>query len=193
MHLPGVGRDLVEKPAIVGDDDEPARVRRPPFLEMLGEPGDALDVEVVGGLIEEDDVPVADEQLSEGHAPALATRQIAQPGRPGEVGEQPVDHVADLRVTRPLVLIEMADDHLRNGVIVAEHVGLVEHPDRRTPANSDAATIRFDASREEAEKRRLAVAVAPDDTDAVTFVNADSDAVEDDARRILEVKGLGSQ
>ncbi len=64
---------------------EPAGVRRPAPLEVIGEPGDALNVEVVGGLIEEDDVVVADEQRGERHAAALPTREIADAGLPRDV------------------------------------------------------------------------------------------------------------
>jgi len=55
----------------VGHDNEAAGVGRPALLEVSGEPGDALDVEVVGGLVEEDDVPVADEELGEADSSAL--------------------------------------------------------------------------------------------------------------------------
>ena len=80
-----VGADLVEEPPVVGHDHEPARVRRPAPLEVPGEPGDALDVEVVGGLVEEDDVVVADEQRGERDAAALAAGEVADDGLPRDV------------------------------------------------------------------------------------------------------------
>jgi hypothetical protein len=41
---------------------------------MPGEPGDALDVEVVGRLVEDDQVLLGDQQLGERDTAALAVR-----------------------------------------------------------------------------------------------------------------------
>ena len=42
---------------------------------MSGQPGNALDVEVVGGFVEDDDVGAAGEDRSQGDAAALANRR----------------------------------------------------------------------------------------------------------------------
>ena len=113
VHLPGVGRDLVEEPPVVGHDDERARRSATSGAEVLGQPGDALDVEVVGGLVEEQDVPVADEEAREGDPTALAAREVAEPRLPRDVGGEARDDVADAGVARPLVLVAVADDRAR--------------------------------------------------------------------------------
>ena len=95
VHLPGGGADLVEEPPVVGDDDEAAGSGRPALLEVPGEPGDALDVEVVGGLVEEDDVLVADEERGERDAAALAAGEVADGRVPGDVASEAGDDVAD--------------------------------------------------------------------------------------------------
>ncbi len=59
VHLPGHGGDLVEEPAIVRHQQQPAGVARPALLQVADQPGDAFDVQMVGGLVEGDDVPIA--------------------------------------------------------------------------------------------------------------------------------------
>ena len=69
----------VEEPAIVGDDEQ----RAAPDAQVLGQPGDALDVEVVGGLVEHQQVGLLDEGGGQGDPAALAA------GQAGDVGVQP--------------------------------------------------------------------------------------------------------
>jgi hypothetical protein len=107
--------------------------------------------------------------------------------------ESCVDHVADERVARPLVLVDAADDRLADGLAVGQGVALVEHADGDAAAARDAAAVRLQATGEEGEEGRLAVAVASDDADAVALVHPDGHVVEDHARRELEVERFGSQ
>lgn len=76
LHVPHAGADLVEEPPVVGDADE----RGAALLEVLGQPGNALDVEVVGGLVEDQEVLVGDEELGEGDPAALAAGERADDG-----------------------------------------------------------------------------------------------------------------
>ena len=64
---------MVEEVAVVGDGDDGALV----LLQVLLQPVDAFGVEVVGGLVEEQDVGLLQEQAAEGHAAALATAEVA--------------------------------------------------------------------------------------------------------------------
>ncbi len=71
VHLPRVRGDGVEKPPIVRDDDERTHPRGPSAAQVLGEPGDSLDVEVVRGLVEEQDVDRTHERARQRDALAL--------------------------------------------------------------------------------------------------------------------------
>ena len=75
VNLPCSGCDFVEKPAVVGDDQQSAGCACPPLLQMPGKPGDALDIQVVGRFVQCYDVPVADQQCGELYAAALTARQ----------------------------------------------------------------------------------------------------------------------
>ena len=68
------------------DDGEAAHAARPAALDVLREPHDALEVEVVGGLVEEHDVVLAHENLGQGDATALTTAELADPAVPRDVG-----------------------------------------------------------------------------------------------------------
>jgi hypothetical protein len=165
-----------------------ARQVLPLRLGRRGHP--VLDVEVVGGLVERDHVPVVDEQRREGDAPTLTAAQGPDPCVPREVGDEPADDVPDLRVACPLVLGSVSHDRVAHDGVVVEGVRLVEdaHPD--ATAAGDAAGVGQDAAREHPQEGRLAVAVAADDADSVALVDPDRDGVEHDPRRVLQVQGF---
>ena len=60
--------EVVEEVAVVRDEDHAARV----FLEIVLEPGDAFGVEVVRGLVEQQDVGLRQQEARQRHAPLLA-------------------------------------------------------------------------------------------------------------------------
>ena len=59
-----VGADLVEKVAVVADDDHGAVA----FVEHVFEPADGVDVEVVGRFIEQQDVRIGEQRLRQQYA-----------------------------------------------------------------------------------------------------------------------------
>ena len=68
-----VGGDPVEEPAVVGDDDGAAGERQQRLLERA----QRVDVEVVGRLVEQQQVAAGAQQLGEVEAVALAARELA--------------------------------------------------------------------------------------------------------------------
>ena len=71
-NLPGAGGHGVQKPPIVGHDHQ----RGAPRQQMLGEPLDAFDVQVVRRLVENEQVQIAYKCGGEPHAPPLASGQL---------------------------------------------------------------------------------------------------------------------
>ena len=183
VHLPHAEADLVEEPAVVRDDEQRARLPRPAALEVVGQPGDGVDVEVVGGLVEHEHVEVADEHAGEVHATTLPAGELADSAVPGDVGDEAADDAADPRVRRPRVLGHVADDRVGDGGLRVERVGLLERADGDPAAPHDAAGVGLERTCEQREQRRLAVAVAADDADAVALVDPERDRVEDLLRR----------
>ena len=60
--------DVVEEVAVVGDHDHGAGI----VAQMVLEPGHALRVEMVGRLVEQEDVWLGQQQTAKRHAPLLA-------------------------------------------------------------------------------------------------------------------------
>ncbi len=193
VHLPRRGGDFVEKPAVVGHQQQPAGVARPALPQMAGQPGDALDVQMVGRLVERDDVPFADQQSGQLHPAALAAGQRGDRRLPGDVGDQPRDHIADPRVTGPLVFGRIADERVAHAAIRVQGVGLAQRTDPQPAALGDPAGIGPLLAGEQPQQAGFAVAVSPDDADARAVVDPDGDRIEDHLSRIFEVYGLCSK
>ena len=73
IDVGGVGGDGVEEVAVVGDGDEGAVV----VLEEVLEPVDGVEIEVVGGLVEQQGFGLAEEGLRQQDADFLAALQLA--------------------------------------------------------------------------------------------------------------------
>ena len=82
----------------MGDHHEAAVGGAPALLQVAGEPRDALDVQVVGGLVEEEDVVVPGEQTGQGHATALAAGEAPHGLLQVEAVEETAQDVPDLGV-----------------------------------------------------------------------------------------------
>ena len=174
----------------MGDDDESAGARP----HVLGQPGDALDVQVVGGLVEHEQVQRPDQLGGQRHAAALATGHRGDRG----VEAQPVEleageHRADGGVAGPLVL---GGEHRRREDDVAhrrpgrEGAGLVEDAHRHVAAEGDPAGVGLVGAGEQRQQRALAAAVAADDTDPLAGGDPEGDVVEDDGRAVCLVHPL---
>ncbi len=138
----------------MGDADEGGAAG----AQMAGQPGDALDVEVVGGLVEDDQVLLVDEELRQGDPAALTAGERGDDGveavleaGEGEAAEEPGEDVADLGAARPLVVGEVPDDLLPDGLPRVEGVVLGEDAEaqsavvvtRPLSASSSLASIRM--------------------------------------------------
>src|SRR5690606_12969534 len=110
-----------------------------------------------------------------------------------QVGPVTTYDVAHTGVTGPLVLGAVADDRAAHGRPGVEAVVLGEHAHAGAAAPGDPAAVGLEPPGQQVEQARLAVAVAADDPDPVTLLDADGDGVEDDRGRVLQVQGLGPQ
>ena len=172
----------------MGNDHEASGVLRPAGLQVAGEPGDGLDVQVVGGLVEHEHVPLLREQGGQGHAAALAAGEGRDRRIPGQVGDQARDDVADASLRGPLVFGGVAHNRVADGVVVVENIGLVKVADAGAAAHGDAAGVRFEPAGKDLHEGGFAVAVTADDADAVALVQADRDALENGSGRKLKMQ-----
>ncbi len=177
----------------MGDADQ----RGAALLEVLGEPVDALDVEVVGGLVQDDQVGRAEQQLGEGDPAALATGERADDGveAVGEAGEveaaeEAFDDVADAGVAEPLVVGPVGDHLVPDGGVRVERVVLGEDGRLQVAAPGDPAAVGVLQLGEHPDQGGLAVAVASDDSDPVAFADAEADRVQQGAGAVDLRDGL---
>ena len=96
VELEDPAGDVVEEVAVVGDGDDRALV----LGQVLLEPRDRLGVEVVGGLVQQQQVGRAQQQPAERHAPALAAGERAHVGVRRRQAQR-VHRVFELRVEVP--------------------------------------------------------------------------------------------
>ena len=85
VDLPHVLADLVQEPAVVRHHEKGARALGPAGLEVVGKPADGVHVQVVGGLVHEDNVPGAHEEPCQVAAASLTTGERANGGVPAHV------------------------------------------------------------------------------------------------------------
>ena len=120
---------------------------------MPGQPGNALNVEVVGRFVECQNIPVADQQCSERYAPALSAGKRGDLPVPVKVAHEACDDVADVGVGGPFVFGAVAHDCCADGVIRVEVVGLGENSHAQTAALSHAAGIGFQLAGQQRHER----------------------------------------
>ena len=168
-------RQLADEPAIVGHEDQRAVVG----LEGAHQRLDGLEVEVVGGLVEQQDVGLLDHLPREDQPRGLAAReglellaglvlreedrrQVPLHEADGlartDGGEPRLDGLAVLPELRLLVLRDVAG------------MGLV--------APLDGARVRLDLAHRHLEEGRLADPVRPDDGDALAPHDGERDVLE---------------
>ena len=177
----------------MSDHQQSADAARPAGFEVGGEPGDAFDVQVVGGLVEGDHIPVTDQQLSQLHTSALTARQCGDGCLPVEIGHQSGDHIAHLRVARPLVLGPVSDQDVGYRLRRIEGVGLLEGGHLQPAAVGHPARVGCDPAGQKSQQTRLTLAVAAHDPDPVTVIDAHGDGLEDHLRRVRQVQRLAAQ
>ena len=118
VELEDPAGDVVEEVAVVGDGDDRAGI----ILEVALEPGDRLGVEVVGGLVEEEDVGAFEQGLAERDPALLAAGE----GRDvGVAGREPHGVHGDLDVAVEVPGVGRVDGVLDPGLLVEQLLHLV--------------------------------------------------------------------
>ena len=133
---------------------------------------------MVGGLVEHEHVVVADQQAREVHATALAARKLAHRALPGHIANKTGEDLARAGARRPLILGRVAHNGMMHGIGVDKLVLLAEQSDRRAAAVRHTAVVGLQRAGENAQQRRLAVAVFTDNTNAVALAHAERHVIE---------------
>src|SRR3954451_23398613 len=149
-----VGRNAVEEPPIVADDDRTAAKRQQRLLERAKR----VDIEVVRGLVEEEQVGPSLQQFCEMHPVALAARQSADLALlvpPLEVEPRDVSAGRDLPLPE-LDVVPAVRDLFPDALVRGQRLpGLIDVPDLHGLAQAERAGIGLLLARDHAEERRL--------------------------------------
>src|SRR6185437_12378214 len=186
------GRDAIEEIAVVADDDDGAGIVAQHLLQQV----EGFEVEVVGGLVEDEDITGQRQEARKAQAAAFAARQFFDRGA-GLLGrEQEVLHVAhdvlghaidDQRVG------PAGGDRLLEGRgRIEPGAALVEGRDFEVGAEADAAGVGGELAGEQLDQRGLAGAIGADDADAVAADDAGGEVADDEtvAETLADVFGL---
>ena len=175
------------------DDEHGAGSALPAGLEMFGEPVDGAHVQMVGGLVQHQDVIIPDEQARQVHTAALTTGQLPHQALPGHIRDEAVQDLTDARARGPLVLGKVAHHGPMHRGGAVERIALPEHADRHIAAARHAPRVRRNRPGKHAEQARLAVAVLADDADTVALVDTQGHVLGDQLGGKLQVHAVAAE
>ena len=150
--------DAIQEVAVVGDQDQAAAV----LGEAVLEPGDRVDVQVVGRLVQDEQVGLGHQRPGQRDPLGLSAREAFDGLVHHRAQAQAVRHRGRL----PLALVVPLDDGLAHGRAGEARV-LFEHGDAHVATAPDGAVLGQIDPGDDAQQRRLAAAVEPHDAEAV--------------------------
>ena len=168
----------------MADDDDRAGIIRDHLLQQV----EGFEIEIVGRLVEHQQIRRQRQGAGQQQARALAARQ-ARHGRARLLGsKEEVAHVADdvllLAVDFDPVAAAARQRVLQGHVILERDALLVEARQFEIGAKAHEARVGFERAGQEVDERRLARAIAPDDAKPVAAQNANREIIDDDALAI---------
>jgi hypothetical protein len=148
---------------------------------------------VVGRFVEDQHVVAGQENGRQRDAAAFATAEVVHRLVEGDLGQQMLDHGAGVGLGRPDVVRPAADDHVADGRLGGEVVGLMQVSDGKPRGVGHPARVRRASGGEDLQEGGLAVAVAPDDADRIALVHAQADAVQECAGAVADAHAFDVQ
>ena len=195
VHLPRPRAHLVEEPPVVAHHHQRLS---PPSGQVASQPTDRLDVEVVGRLVEHQDVMPGQQHRDQRGAAALTAAERADRRIQIDACQQVLDDSPGVRLARPHMVGASADDELAHGVLGGEVVGLAQIANRQACRVRDPAVVGGLHAGQHLEQRRFPVAVTSDHPDRVAFVDAEADRIQQRAGAVgdgdaLRIDQVGHQ
>ncbi|EOD69495.1 30S ribosomal protein S5 [Amycolatopsis vancoresmycina DSM 44592] len=180
--LPRQGRDGVEEPPVVRDDHDGDL----PGQQVVGEPADTLDVQVVGRLVEHDQVELPGQRGGQRDPAPLPTGQVRRRRVQADRGDpQAVHNGSDAGIGGPFVLGAVAFEHdVADRAAVRELSALGDHGHPQVANMAHPPGIRLRESGKDFQQRRLATTVEADDADALPGRDAEGNAVQQRANPV---------
>ena len=177
---------LVEEVAVVADQQHGALIVGEHLLQEV----ERVHVEIVGRLVEDQELARHGHDLGEQQAVALAARERADRALGLARIEQEIleigAHMTRLAMHHDLIAARRAQ-RLPQGLVAVEHGAmLVEIGLGQVLGELDRAAVGLELAGQHAQERRLAGAVGADDADAVAAQDAGREVAHDDALGLLD-------
>ena len=171
--------DGVEHVAVVRNQQHGALKR---VGQVLFEPGDGLDVEVVGGLVQDGEIRLAHEDLGEGHAAAFAAGEASDLAIPVFVADaEAIEHGVGLVFA---AVGQRLRHDLAGGLLVVEDGLLREITNRRVATGLDDAVIGGLESGDDPQEAGFARAVAAEQAHFFAAADGERDVLEEGLRAV---------
>jgi hypothetical protein len=160
VQLDDAGGEPAQERAVVGDEQDRAVIAQ----QEVFKPVDGGQVEVVGGLVQQQHIRLVDQRAGQQGAALLAAGQVveARVGIEAQPHHRLVGAVRDLPVVAAAVLRDLQHSA---GQFTRDRLGQRAHPD--AVLNGDHAAVRLFGAGQQAEQGGLALAVAADQGDAL--------------------------
>ena len=174
--------DAIQEVAVVADEDDGAGIGAEHFLQHV----QRFQIEVVGGLVQHQQVGGLGERARQHQAAALAAGQRAERRARLLRREQEILHVADdmlgLSADRDGIAAAAGQGFAERPVGIETFAALVERGHGEVGAEPHRAAVGRERAGEKADQRGLAAAVGADDADAVAAHHAQGEVLDDRPR-----------
>lgn len=173
----------------MGDDDQRAAAGGP-CAQVFGQPPDRLQVEMVRGLVQQQDVGLGNKRRCQRHPSGLPSGQFRTRARHPVGIQQTRDDGTDPGIARPLVFRSGTHDDVPYGS-GRQLIVLCDKADDCATADGGTTRIQRFHPREYPQEGRLARTVATHHPDPVAIGQAERDAVEDRRSSFAHGDGVG--
>ncbi len=167
------GREAREEGAVMADEEQRALEAQQHLLE----PFDGRQVEVVGGLVQQQQIGIAGQRPGQGRAPALAARKPGGIAR--SVEAEAVEEGGDPMRRCPLVPRGGRGDEIRQARKAAEFRLLGQHAHTEARLQEAAAGIDLHAAGQDLQDGRFARAIGAHQRDPLAAPDAEIDIGEE--------------
>ena len=175
-HMPHEG-------AIVADEQQRARKAQDELLQ----PGDGLDVQMVGRLIQQQQIRITDQctPQQDASAPTAGQGLHIQCGVQIQRGHRPLDALLNLPRLKTLRIARKAGGNDFLDPLRRQYTHLLrKHRNTRTRANPHLAAIGFDLPGDQFQQRGFALTVAAEQTQALATTYLQVDAIQKRAKAV---------
>ena len=177
-----VGCHAVHERPVMGDEDQFGF----PLPQEPAEPSDRDDIQVVGGLVEQQEVGLRDEHLCEVEPDLEAARKLH--GGPFEMAFREAEAEKDalhlVGFVRPVLAPRQRQAGLPEHAPLREEKSLGEIAHGIVPREIDASRIGLFLARDQSQQRGFPASVPAHETHALPFSYRERDVLEDDLRAV---------